>query len=426
MMVTTVDQDSERGDDVGRGGTGRVMLTLSNAQAKRIALAAQGFADPRPTGRVDRRHLRRVLDRIGLIQIDSVNVLVRSQELPLFARLGPHPRTLIDDAIRDGELFEYWVHEASLVPMDQYPLYRWRMGEPYRWPGFRRRVQQLGAYIDQVYQRVVDEGPLVAADLKARVGKKEPWWDYDDGKIALEALFFQGRITVRRRPNDFARIYQLPEGMIPADVLARPALPAHQARKELLVLAARYHGVGTLEDLADYHRLTPTLCKQALAELVEEGRLLPVSVREWGRPAYLHPEARRPRRISARALLSPFDPVVWRRERALRIFGFHYRIEIYRPPPKRKYGYYVLPFLLGDELVGRVDLKADRANSALVVQSAWTEPGVDKREVADELMEELRLMATWLELDRIEVTGRGDLGPSLKRVAGRVSRARGR
>ena len=167
---------------------------LSNAQARRIALAAQGFADPRPTGRVDRRHLRRVLDRIGLIQIDSVNVLVRSQELPLFARLGPHPRTLIDDATREGELFEYWVHEASLVPTDHYPLYRWRMREPFPWPGFRRRVQQLGNYIEQVYQRVVEEGPLVAGDLKTRVGKKGTWWDYDDGKTALEALFYLGRI----------------------------------------------------------------------------------------------------------------------------------------------------------------------------------------------------------------------------------------
>jgi uncharacterized protein len=399
-----------------------VIVTLSNAEARRIALAAQGFADPRPTGRVDRRHLRRVLDRIGLIQIDSVNVLVRSQELPLFARLGPHPRTLIDDAIRDGELFEYWVHEASLVPTDQYHLYRWRMREPYPWPGFRRRVQQQGNYIEQVYQRVVEEGPLVAGDLKARLGKKGTWWDHDDGKIALEALQYLGRITARRRPHDFARVYHLRERMIPADALARPALPAHEARKELLVLAARYHGVGTLQDLADYHRLTPTLCKQALAELVEEGRLLPVTVREWDRPAYLHPEARLRRRISARALLSPFDPVVWNRARALRMFGFHYRIEIYTPAPKRQYGYYVLPFLLGDELVGRVDLKADRANRALRVQSAWMEPGVNMREVAAELMEELRLMASWLTLDRIEVTGRGDLGPSLQHLAGGASR----
>ncbi len=314
-------------------------VTLSNAQAKRIALAAQGFADPRPTGRVDRRHLRRVLDRIGLIQIDSVNVLVRSQELPVFARLGPHPRTLIDDATRDGELFEYWVHEASLVPTDQYHLYRWRMGEKFRWPGFRRRVQRPENYIEQVYQRVVEEGPLVAGDLKARVGKKGTWWDYDDGKTALEALFYQGRITARRRPNDFARVYDLPERMIPAEALGRPAVPKHEARKELLVLAAKYHGVGTLQDLADYHRLTPTLCKVALTELVEEGRLLPVSVREWNRPAYLHPEARLRPQISARALLSPFDPVVWNRDRARRIFGFHYRIEIYTLIPKRHYGY---------------------------------------------------------------------------------------
>jgi uncharacterized protein YcaQ len=196
----------------------------------------------------------------------------------------------------------------------------------------------------------------------------------------------------------------------------------HEARKELLVLAAKYHGVGTLQDLADYHRLMPTLCKPALAELVEEGRLVPVTVQEWVRPAYLHPEAVLRRRISARALLSPFDPVVWNRDRALRMFGFHYRIEIYTPAPKRQYGYYVLPFLLGDSLVGRVDLKADRPNRALLVQSAWTEPGVNEREVAAELMEELRLMASWLELDRIEVTGRGDLGPSLVRLAGGIGR----
>jgi hypothetical protein len=401
-----------------------VTFTLTNAQARRIALASQGFSDPRPTGRVDRRHLRRVFDRIGLIQIDSVNVLVRSQELPLLARLGPHPRTLIDDATRDGELFEYFVHEASLIPTDQYHLYRWRMREPYPWPHFRQRVQQQSNYIEQVYQRIVDEGPLVAGDVRTRVGKRGSWWDHDDGKIALEALFYLGRVTARRRPHDFARIYDLPERMIPAEVLTRPALPEHEARKELLLLAAKYHGVGTLQDLADYHRLTPTLCKQALAELVEEGRLLPVTVREWDRPAYLHPGARLARRISARALLSPFDPIVWNRDRALRMFGFHYRIEIYTPPPKRQYGYYVLPFLLGDELVGRVDLKADRANRALLVQSAWAEPGVNDREVVAELAQELRLMATWLELDRIEVTGRGQLGPSLQHLAGGISRPR--
>jgi uncharacterized protein len=392
-------------------------ITLSNAQARRIALAAQGFADPRPTGRIDRRHLRRVLDRIGLLQIDSVNVLVRSQELPLFARLGPHPRTLIDDAVRAGELFEYWVHEASLVPTAHHHLHRWRMREPIPWPGFRRTAERLGSYVDEVYQRVVEEGPLVAGDLSARVGKKGSWWDHDDGKSALELLFFLGRVTARRRPRDFARVYDLPERMLPAEVLARPALEEHEARKELLVLAAGHHGIGTLKDLADYHRLQPTRCKEPLAELVAEGRLLPATVEGWNRPAYLHPGARRPRRIDARALLSPFDPVVWNRERALRMFGFHYRIEIYTPAPKRQYGYYVLPFLLGEELVGRVDLKADRAGRALLVQHAWTEPGADGRAVAGELLEELRLMASWLGLDRVEVTGGGDLGPALRRLA---------
>ena len=392
--------------------------SLSNDEAKRIALAAQGFADPRPAGRVDRRHLRRVLDRMGLIQIDSVNVLVRSQELPLFARLGPHPRTLIDDASRDGELFEYWVHEASLVPTEQYHLHRWRADQPFPWPGFRRRIAELADYIEHVYQRVADEGPLVAGDLQARVGKKGTWWDLDDGKAALEALFYAGRITARRRPQDFARVYDLPERMLPGEALARPALPEHEARKELLVLAARYHGIGTLKDLADYHRQPLTPCKAALAELVEEGRLSPVSVHGWSAPAYLHPDARLPRRIGARALLSPFDPVVWNRDRALRMFGFHYRIEIYTPAPKRRYGYYVLPYLLGDELVGRVDLKADRAAGALLVQSAWAEHGVDEHDVAGELLEELRLLASWLELDRIEITGRGDLGPTLRGLAG--------
>jgi uncharacterized protein YcaQ len=290
------------------------------------------------------------------------------------------------------------------------------MSGPYPWPGFRRWMAERGDYIEQIYERVAAEGPLVAGDLKARVGKKGAWWDYDDGKLALEALFYAGRISARRRPQDFARVYDLSERVIPADVIARPALPEHEARKELLVLAARYHGVGTVKDLCDYHRLKPTACKLALAELVEEGRLVPVTVREWDQPALMHPEAKIPRRVTGRALLSPFDPVVWNRARALRLFDFHYRIEIYTPAPKRQYGYYVLPFLLGDELVGRVDLKADRANGTLLVQSAWTEPGVNELEVAAELFDELTSMAGWLELDRIEVTGRGDLGPQLTRL----------
>ncbi len=389
---------------------------LSNAQARRIALAAQGFCDPRPTGRIDRRHLRRVLDRIGLIQIDSVNVLVRSQELPVFARLGPHPRSLIPDATAAGELFEYWVHEASHVRTEHHNLHRWRMRQPHRWPAFRRLIEGRVNYIEEVYRMVADQGPVVAGDLKARVGKKGTWWDYDDGKIALEALFYEGRLTARRRPNDFARVYDLTERVLPAEILAMPTVPERDARKELLAHAASYHGIGTLKDLADYHRMLPTTCRPLVAELVEEGRLRPVTVEGWSDQAYLDPEAKVPRRVTARALLSPFDPVVWNRERALRMFGFHYRIEIYTPAPKRQYGYYVLPFLLGDELVGRVDLKADRARSALLVQAAWGEPGIAEHHVAAELHEELQLMAGWLGLERIEVTGRGDLAPDLVQV----------
>jgi uncharacterized protein YcaQ len=392
-------------------------VSVSAAQARRIGLGAQGFASSRPSGRVDRRHLRRVLDHIGLIQIDSVNVLVRSQELPLFARLGPHPRSLIDDATAAGELFEYWVHEASHVQTAHHHLYRWMMRKPHRWPAFRRLMEDRGDYIESVYQHIADNGAVVAGDLKQRVGKKGTWWDYDDGKIALEALFYEGRVTARRRPNDFARVYDITERMIPPEVLAVPALPEPEARKELLVLAAKYHGIGTLADLADYHRQKPIHCKSLVDELVEDGRLLAAEVAGWGKPAFMHPEARIPRRIGARALLSPFDPVVWNRQRAERMFGFHYRIEIYTPAPKRQYGYYVLPFLLGDEIVGRVDLKSDRANSTLLVQSAWGETGIPEQEVAHELLAELQLMASWLGLERVEVTGRGDLGRTLRTVA---------
>ncbi len=391
-------------------------ISVSEAEARRIALGAQGFAEGRPTGRIDRRHLRRVLDRIGLIQIDSVNVLVRSQELPLFARLGPHPRSLIWDATAAGELFEYWVHEACHVQTAHHHLFRWKMGSPFPWPSFRRRVESRRKYIETVYEYVAEHGPLVAGDLAQGDGKKGAWWDYDDGKLALAALFYEGRLTATRRRSDFARVYDLPERVLPPDVLAVPALPEHEARKELLVLAARYHGIGTAGDLADYHRQGRSKCKLPLAELVEEGRLIAADVHGWSRPAYMHPDVTIPRRVGARALLSPFDPVVWNRERALRVFGFHYRIEIYVPAPKRQYGYYVLPFLLDDELVGRVDLKADRTNGALLVQAGWGEPGVPEREVAAAMLDELRLMAEWLDLERVEITGRGNLGTTLRSV----------
>lgn len=398
--------------------TRRAPASLSQAEARRVALAAQGFAEPRPTGRVDRRHLRRVFDRVGVIQIDSVNVLTRSQELVLFARLGPHPRGLLPDAADRGELFEYWVHEASHVPVEHHRLHRWAMASPHRWRGLRRFATERAELVEQVATHVERYGPLVAGDLAHLAPRDRPkgtWWDWDEAKAALELLFHQGRVTARRRRSDFARVYDLPERALPAEALAAPAPDEASARRELLVLAARSQGVGTLADLCDHHRQKLTPCKPLVAELVEDGRLLEVEVEGWSQPAYLHPEARVPRSVDARALLSPFDSLVWNRDRTERLFDFRYRIEIYVPAPKRVHGYYVLPVLLGDRLVGRVDLKADRAAGRLLVQAAWIEPAEAHRagEVAAELDAELATMAAWLELDRVEVSGRGDLAASL-------------
>jgi uncharacterized protein YcaQ len=385
-------------------------VELSAAQARRLALGAQGFAERRPTGRVDRRHLRRVVDRMGLIQIDSVNVLVRSQELPLFARLGPHPRTLIDDASRAGELFEYWVHEACHAPVELHPLMRWKMQGDHQWKSVTALRRRRPEFVEEVYRRIRDEGPLVAGDLDQRVGPKGTWWDWDDGKVALEHLFHTGAVAALRRPNDFARVYDLAERVLPADVLAQPTPDEPDARKELLVRAARHQGVATFEDLTDYHRQRNPPCRPLIGELVEAGRLRPVTVEGWSKPAYVDPDAVMPRRIAARALLSPFDPVVWNRDRTERLFGFRYRIEIYTPAAKREYGYYVLPFLLGDRLVARVDLKSDRAARRLLVRGAFGEPGIDADHVAGELADELDAMARWLGLDAgVEVARRGDL-----------------
>ena len=394
---------------------------LSIAEARRAALAAQGFADGRPTGRVDRRHLRRVLDRMGLIQIDSVNVLVRSQELPLFARLGPHPRSLIADATRDGELFEYWVHEASHAPTGLHPLMRWKMASDHRWTGVNEVVRRRPSLVDDVLDRLSTEGPLTAGDLAQRQGPKGQWWDWDDGKVVLEYLFWTGQVSARRRDSDFARLYDLTERLIPVDVLARPTPAEDEARRELILLAARHLGVGTLADIADYHRQRMTRIKGLVAELVASGDLVEVAVDGWDRPAFMVPGTTIPRTVSARAMLSPFDPVVWFRDRTERLFDFTYRIEIYTPEPKRRYGYYVLPFLFGDELVGRFDLKADRHAGRLLVKASWIEPGHDtpsrRTAIARAAVDELRTMATWLGLDDLEVADRGDLAAAVRAAA---------
>jgi uncharacterized protein YcaQ len=396
---------------------------LSAAAARRIALAAQGVADPRPSGRIDRRHARRVFARIGLVQIDSVNVLVRSQELPLFARLGPHRRDLVPAMAADGELFEYWGHEASLLPVEREPLLRFRMAEAQRgegvWGGLARFGRDRPEYVAAVLDIVKERGPVRAADVRDGNGarRRESWWSWDDAKRALELLFWSGQISARRLPN-FERVYDLTERVLPASVLAQPTPTPHESRRELLAIAATSMGVATAGDLCDYYRLNVPAARPAIAELVDDGRLVPVEVEGWRAPAYLHPSARQPRHVEARALLSPFDSLVWERARTERVFGFRYRLELYTPAPRRQYGYYVLPFLLGSDLVGRVDLKSDRKASALLVQAAWAEPGAAVDGVVDALAAELRLMADWLQLDRVVVGERGDLAGAVRaRVA---------
>ena len=389
---------------------------ITSDAARRIALAAQGFATPRPTGRIDRRHLRRVMDAVGLIQIDSVNVLVRSQEMPLFSRLGNHPRTLIPDATDAGELFEYWCHEASHLPVSMYPLVQWRMEEARNgsmWPGLQRVAKSKPKLVKEIRDRIYNDGPIVAGDVRTRTGPKGSWWDWDDGKAILEYLFWTGEITARRRSSDFARVYHAPSEVIPTDVLNAPIPTETEARKQLLLLAARSLGVATAADLIDYHRQKGAIARPLLKELVSIGELEQVAVSGWRDAAYMIPGTKQPRDMQVRALVSPFDSLVWCRPRIERVFDFHYRIEIYVPAPKRIYGYYVLPFVLGDKIVARVDLKADRHNSELLVPGAFSEPDVDIKYVAAELMLELREMAAWLGLENIRVGNKGDLAKPL-------------
>ena len=394
---------------------------VSLASARRIAVAAQGLAAPRPSGRVDARHLRRVFDTVGAVQIDSVNVLVRSQELPLFARLGDHPRSLIPDATARGDIYEYWCHAASHLPVRHFPLSRVRMEQARTglrvWGGVREVARKNPRLRDEILARVNSEpGGIVAGEVSTRKGPKGQWWDWDKGKSILEWLFWTGQITARRRDRDFARVYMGLHHAFPAEVLALPVPDAETAHREQLMLAAASHGIATAGDLLDYHHLRGPAPRAAIAGLVREGLLEEVRVEGWKEKAYLHPGAARPRTVHARALLSPFDSMVWCRPRDERLFGFHYRLEIYTPAPKRVYGYYVLPFLLNDRLVARVDLKADRQRGVLSVPGAFSEPGTDVLEVADELADELLLMARWLGLGKVETGGNGDLAVPLRKL----------
>ncbi|WP_040339904.1 winged helix-turn-helix domain-containing protein [Candidatus Blastococcus massiliensis] len=395
---------------------------LSAGLARRIALGAQGFAAPRPSTPVGTRQLRATAERLAVVQIDSVNVLSRSHYLPFFSRLGPYPRTTLD-ALTDGRgaLFEYWAHEASFLPARLHPYLRWRMADAdsQAWGSMTRVARERPEYVAALVERVRQEGPLRAAQLgEARPDRPGSMWNWHEGKAALEYLFFTGELTTRGRTAGFERVYDLTERVLPAAVLAEPVPDRPDAVRELIRTASRALGVATETDLRDYFRLKPADTRAAIAELADAGELVSVDVDGWGKPAWLDPSARRPRWIRARALLSPFDSLVWERPRVERIFGFRYRLEIYTPAAKRVHGYYVLPFLLGDRLVGRVDLKADRQASVLRVQAAFAEDGVDRVEVAGELAAELRILAGWLELDDVAVADRGDLAGELGRAVG--------
>jgi uncharacterized protein YcaQ len=397
---------------------------LSAAEARRVALAAQGFAEP-PLGRdVDARALRsRVLDRVGIIQIDSVNVLQRAHYLPAFSRLGTYDINLLDKVSHYAprRLFEYWGHEASLIPVELHPHLRWRMKRAHddAWGGMRRIARDRPDLVAAVLDDLRARGPLTAAQLAHHDeprAPKGPWWDWSDVKRALEYLFWSGEVTSARRVR-FERRYDVPERVLPAAVLATPTPPVEEAQRELLRVAARALGVATEPDLRDYFRLPAAESKARVAELVEAGDLLPVAVEGWNAPAYLSRGARVPRRVDARALVGPFDSLIWERPRVERVFGFRYRIELYVPKEKRVHGYYVLPFVLGDRLVARVDLKSDRAACALLVQAAHAEPGAPP-ETAEALAAELGRMAGWLGLDDVAVVGAGDLAPSLRDAVG--------
>jgi uncharacterized protein YcaQ len=393
-------------------------------EARRIALHAQGFADPRPGGRIDRRHFRRVLDRVGLVQIDSVNVLTRSHELPFLARLGPYPRAALSDWLwGSGEVFEYWGHEASLLPVDVHPLLRWRMHEDHAWGGMVATAAQRPELVRQVQEAVAERGPVTLGELEhlgdaTKRGRAAPgaMWNWSDAKKAVEYLFWNGEVSAVRNPASFGRHYVMPERVLPARVLDAPTPPEDDAHKALLLRAARSHGVGSARCLADYFRLNIVRARRLLDELVADGALRRLAVEGWRQPAYLHPDAVLPRWVRGSALLSPFDSLVWERDRVRALFDFQYRIEIYVPAAKRVHGYYVLPFLHDGELRARVDLKADRQAGVLRVRAAYAEPTFDPDRSLPVLRDRLIELATFLGLTDVAVEPKGDLAAPLHNV----------
>ena len=405
-------------------GAGSVCLvrreTVRKAEARRIALAAQGFGMAKRERPLTMRDVQAVTSRLGQFQIDSINVVTRAQFMPLFSRLGPYDPGLLERAAYRSprRLFEYWGHAASLIDVSLQPLLRFRMQAGFRdvWAGVERVAKQNPDLIRFVRDEVAARGPISARDLEiVEERDRSNWgWNWSRVKTVLEWLFYLGEVTSARRNSQFERVYDLPDRVIPHSVLATPTPTPQESVTGLIRRAARALGIASESCLRDYFRTRPAMTREAIGTLVESGELIPVLVQGAGsRPWYLWQQARVPRRVAARALLSPFDSMIFERARLERLFDFAYRIEIYVPEPKRVYGYYVYPFLLDEKFVARVDLKADRTRGVLRVNAAWVEPGCDSWEVATELASELKIMAEWLGMQGVEILPRGDLAPAL-------------
>jgi uncharacterized protein len=386
--------------------------TISLAEARRLAIAAQGFGNRGP--------LLKTIKQIGLLQLDSVNVLVRSHYLPLFSRLGPYEMAALDKLSQKAPraLFEYWGHEASLIPMAFQPLFRWRMDNAREgrggWQGPARLARERPDFIKAVMNEIAERGPLGAGELTGGGKSTGNWWGWSDGKRALEWLFWTGELTAAGR-RGFERLYCLPERVIPDAIRNAPTPVPADAQRELLRIAARAHGVGTEFDLRDYFRLPVAATKARLQELLDAGEFTEIEVEGWKYKAYVPRETKIPRRVEANALLSPFDSLIWMRPRTERLFDFHYRLAFYTPKAKRAHGYYVMPFLMGDRLVARVDLKSDRKQSRLLMLGGHAEPGIDPKTIASALNEQLKTMAGWLNLDRVTLKSRTELANALRR-----------
>ena len=404
----------------------RAGAELSRDVARWLAVDAQGLARPRPAGPIRKRHLLAAIAALGQLQLDAINVVQRTQFLVLFSRLGAYDASLLHDMTGPGgELFEYWGHAVALLPVAHQPLFRWRMeqsgtyGESPTRTARRKAFREANAdYIDTVFREVRDRGPLTAGQLADPRRRDGEWWDRRSfGRVTLEYLFMRGELAGWRTAS-FERVYDLPERVIPDAVRAVPTPPAAEAQRQLLLVAARALGVATVRDLAGYYVLNPKVARTRVPELVDAGELVEVSVEGWSEAAYALPNARpkRPTRANA-TLLSPFDSLIWDRSRALRLFGFDYRIEVYVPEPRRKHGYFVLPLLLGDQLVARFDLKADRRASVLQVRGSYAEAGVDADHVAAAAAVELDALRAWLQLDGMAIARRGNLAPAMRRAA---------